>query len=274
MALFLLGRRGTMVKRDDRYKYCYSVFSGSKHFGTKPNFIHSSGLPRQGFSSVYYVTAETASAIEQDGTTAQFKGVVWAPRLWIDVDDYEAAQRVEDTLKKEGLDFDAYDSGNRGAHFGILRDTPPSHLLPLRDKAWVQKTFPEADLSIYTHLHLFRLPGSIHEKTGRRKEMLESIRGRALELPKYEIKEIKLSTTQSSGGRSIFDSWRVMANCVPAKNGNRHPTLVKLAYALKQDTDVSPDEAYFLLSEANKLYEEPKEAEQIEQIIRSVFGSL
>ncbi len=259
---------------DTKHKYCYSIFSGSKHYGSKPSFIYSNRLPSQGFSSLYQVTAETACAIEQAGTAAAYKGCVWGERLWIDVDSYEEAEKVDSRLRKEGYDYVSYDSGGRGAHFGVLRDHEPSHLLPVKDKAWVKANFQEADTSIYTHLHLFRLPGSIHEKTGRAKQLVESIRGRALKLPPLEMREVKLSGNVNSGGDiSVFDCFSVMANTIPVKNGNRHPTLVKLAYALKDQAGANADFAYQWLIETNKMFEDPRSEEHIEQIIRSVYGS-
>jgi len=254
--------------------YVYYIYNPAKSFGSVPDLRHRDDLAGlEGFSSVYSITLESAQAIHAERTAKGFKGCVWSERLWLDFDSYEAANRAGQKLEEMGYDFVCYDTGNRGMHFGILRSAHPSHLLPSRDKKWVKEHFPEADLSIYTHLHLLRLPSTVHEATGRRKEFVEHVKGEALVLPERTEDESiyigPLSDTVSDGG-SIFDSLRIMGNTVPQTNGNRHPTLVKLAYALKEK-GVAPDIAHWWLSETNKLFEEPKEIEAIEQIVRSIY---
>lgn len=259
-------------------KYDHHIHNVGKSYGSRPEFALYSdllGSGIQGFSSIYGVDASAAQAIQQEGTTTGFKGVVWSERLWLDFDSYEASDKAGKKLEEMGYDYIAFDTGNRGCHFGILRDAPPSHLLPARDKAWVKAHFEEADTSIYTHLHLFRLPGTIHEGTGKPKTFIGgNDTGKALILPErsedYGKHYIGNVSGNISSGVSVFDNHRVMANTVPQRSGERHPTLVKLAYAL-QDHGVAADSAFWWLSETNKLFDEPKEIECIEQIVRSIF---
>jgi hypothetical protein len=252
--------------------YEWVIYSSSKSFGSKPNLVRFSSLSgKEGFTSLYSVTLETANAIRQAGTTAGFKGTVWSERLWLDVDSYEEAEKVERKLYEMELDFVGYDSGGKGAHFGILRSNPPSHLLPSQDRSWATTHFPQCDSSIYTHLHLFRLPGTLHEGSGRYKELVTEHKGGALSVPSVEF---ALKSSQSFESvkldESVFDNLKVMANTVPEFNGQRHARLVKLAYALKEK-NVSIDIAYWWLSETNKMFEESKTDECIEQIVRSIF---
>lgn len=253
--------------------YCFSIASATTNFGPVPNFVHVSKLPEQGFGSLYLVTKETAQAIVAAGTTARYQGVVWSGRLWLDVDSFEAADAVEARLNKMGLGYVAYFSGNRGAHFGILRSSPPSHLLPLQDREWVRAHFPEADDSIYTHLHLFRLPGTPHIKTGQPKVLVAKKAGKAIEHKPWSAASsqvIKAPSPNYAVG-SVFESIRVMGNSIPTTNGNRHPTLVKLAYAL-HDKGVDPSIAVWWLGEVNKMAEEPKEDWEVEKIVKSIYG--
>jgi hypothetical protein len=232
-----------------------------------PTFVHIDQCPSAGFISLYSVTESTAAALHEAGTTAGFKGVVWAERLWIDIDSYAAADAVETRLRSMELNFEAYDSGGKGAHFGVFRNHAPSHLLPAKDKQWVQKHIPEADLSIYTHLHPFRLEGTHHEGTGRVKVLVASCPGQALTLPPLDTKVQK--TPQ--GEKSIFDCFRVMSNISPASEGERHDQLVRLTYALKDDAKVGPYSALWVVDQVNKRFEKPKEYHEIEKIISSIY---
>lgn len=249
----------------------YVLYSATKSYGRKPRFINNNedSLP-QGFTSLYAVDGETAKAIVEEGTTKGFKGVVWGQKLWLDVDNYEAASEVEERLKKMKLAFVAYDSGSKGAHFGIERKAMPSHLLPSRDKAWVKEHFPEADVSIYTHLHPFRTPGTVHEITGRVKRLVAAESGNTLTLPPR--REEMLIVPKSTNELSVFDCFRVMYNIGPAENGERHAQLVRLAYALKDDAGVDAETALWWSLEVNKRFQSPKTQEEVERIVRSIYG--
>lgn len=72
-------------------------------------------------------------------------------------------------------------------------------------------------------------------------------------------------------GKSIFDCFRVVANSVPCKNGERHPQLIRLIYALRDEAQVGFSEACWWASEVNKLFEEPKEDHEIEKAVRSIY---
>lgn len=253
--------------------YCYSINSPTTDYGNVPSFVHTSKLPAKGFGSLYLVTKDDAEAIKQAGTTARFAGSVWSGRLWLDVDSFEAADKVEERINAMGLGYVAYLSGNRGVHFGILRNANPSHLLPLQDRDWVRAHFPEADDSIYTHLHLFRLPGTPHLKTGKPKELVLSKHGKAIEHTAWKSPKPRqdLKITPYFGS-SVFESIRVMGNTVPTTNGTRHPTLVRLVYAL-QDKGVDPAMALWWVGEVNKMAEEPKEDWELEKMISSIYGA-
>lgn len=256
-------------------KYVYYVYSPVKSHTTNPNLVHRD-LRSFGFSSLYAVTAEDAAAIESAGTTAGFKGSVWNEKLWLDFDSYEAADAAERRLKEMGYAFSAYDSGGRGVHFGIVRDALPSHLLPAQDKAWVTKNFPDADASIYTHLHLFRVEGTRHETGGRVKRLVYEQRGEVLTLPPWK-KEAGVYGTSvnydgSSGGvASVFRCFRVMSNSVPTKVGERHPTYVKLVHALRDDAGASASFARAWVGEVNKMAEEPYSDEHLDKLVRDLY---
>ena len=251
--------------------YTFSLYSATADYGAVPNFLVLGESDLKGFSSLYQVTAETAAAIEQAGTVKGFKGVVWSKRLWMDFDNPDAARRADGKLKEMGYDYISYSTGNRGMHFGILRSNPPSHLLPLLDKTWVKTHFPEADLSIYTHLHPFRIPGTVHEKTGRPKVLIAEHRGSILTLPPLKREEMQIVSTGQREGKSVFDCFYVMANTVPVSNGQRHQIMIRLLNALKNDAGVPMDIAMWWTNEWNKMLSEPKEDHEIEKAVRSIY---
>lgn len=261
---------------DDKFAdYSYRLYSSGPNYGITPKFYHISKTPEQGFSSLYSVSHETAHAIEQAGTTKGFKGVVWSERIWIDIDSYEQADKVEEKLNALNLDFISYDTGGRGAHFGILRSNVPDHLLPMRDKQWVQEHFPEADSSIYTHLHPFRLPGTVHSRTGKSKLEVGSKRGKPLTLPPYAEERVKSTLSfqrlVSSGNASIFDDFFVQRNTqeIP-KEGERHAQLVRLLYALKEG-GYSVELARWWVGETNKRWKPMKEEHEVEKALLSIY---
>jgi len=257
----------------DIFKYC--LFSSGKFHPNPPAPYSVVDLPSQGFSGVYQIDETTAKALHEAGTTAGFKGVVWSPWLKIDVDTYEAAETAERKLVEMELEYEAYDSGGRGAHFYIRRDIRPSHRLPSRDKAWAAHFFPEADLSIYHHCALFRLIGSKHEDTGRAKELVSVGKGRPLILPKEDLGDTRTTIPNnyaSSNSRSVFDCLRVMAHSVPLSAGEeRHPQLVKLAYGLKEQAQVDENIALWWALEVNKTFAEPKSEEEVAKIVGSIY---
>lgn len=256
--------------------YCYVLYSPRPDYGVKPTFIHVDEVPAEGgFTSLYRVTKETAEAISEVGTAAGFKGVVWGGVLQLDVDDYEKADIVEQRLKELYLEYKSYDTGGRGVHFSVRRNALPSHILPMQDKQWVQETFPEADRSIYTHLHPLRLPGTPHKSGGGRKRLVEEHPGRALVLPPYSFTPQEpiregYGGCPSIGQKSIFDEFLIMRNSVQAKEGERHPQLVRLLYSLR-DLGYSKEIARWWCNEVNKRFQPPKAEEEIEKAIQSIY---
>lgn len=258
--------------------YEYSIYSSVLGYGKLPSFRRNHELGNlKGFSSLYSVSKQESENITAAGTISGFKGSVWSERLWVDVDSYDSADAVESKLKELGYDYLAYDSGGKGAHFGISRETRPSHLLPEQDKHWVQTALsgiPGIDTSIYTHLHLFRLPGTTHERTGRPKELVEHSTGTSLVHGSY-IRPVRTSDpspylANGTGDKSVFSSYQVMSQVGKVRVGGRHASLVKSAYGLR-DTGIPVAAARWWLLELNKHFEEPKREEEIEKILQDVY---
>jgi len=261
---------------DHALAYCYRVGSATNVIGRPPRLMHSRELIPSGcrFASIYAVRREDALAIEQEaGTAASFRGTVWSRRLWVDFDHAEPARAAEGRLNELGLDYVVYTTGNRGSHIGILRDNAPSHVLPAQDKKWVQENLKGADTGIYWALHLLRLPGAIHEQTGMPKVELRSIRGKSLILPPIPPRESAVFGHQGArgGNVSVFKVWEVVSLLVPDKGQGRHAHLVKLVKALQVDARTDIDTARMVMIEVNKGFEEPKDLQEIENLLRWAY---
>ncbi len=252
--------------------WVYRIGSPTNRIGRPPRFFRSDKLVVNGarFASVYAVREMDAKAIEDTAQTcAGFKGIVWSRRLWIDFDSYEAANRAETRIKEMGYDFVVYDTGGRGRHLGVLRDVRPSHTLPAQDKEWVEEHFPEADLSLYWHLHLIRLPGAVHERTGRSKQRIRVYAGRELIL--QPVRDT-ISATSSIGSTStvsrssIFNTWSIVSLLSRTGEGDRHRRMVRLSCALKE-AQVTKEEALWVVLEVNRGFQEPKPEEEVIRIV-------
>lgn len=257
----------------------YRIGSFTNILGRPPKFYHSALLRQAGctFSSVYAVRAEDAEAIEcTAGTAAGFKGIVWSQRLWVDFDTEEGAVSARKLLKEEGYDYVEYNTGGRGAHFGILRPIQPSHVLPSVDRLWVSTNMPEADLSLYWHLHLIRLPGTVHERTGKRKTLVDKISGKPLILSQH-LPSAEASRDSAREGiserKGIFSLWSVVSNLTgTGLKISRHRHLVNLAIALQKDAGLTEEEALWMCLEVNRGFEEPKDSFEVEKIVRWTYG--
>ena len=256
-------------------QYVYRIGSGTNVLGRPPKFYHSRDLNKHDcrFASVYGVREEDARLIQEAGTAAGFKGIVWSQRLWIDFDNKEAAEAAQLKLKERGYDHVVYDTGNRGCHIGVLRDTLPSHTLPAEDKAWVSSNLVGADLSLYWHLHLLRLPGCIHEKTGQTKRLLYKCEGSSLRLSKVDAQVLNdepSRTYEPTNRSSIFKHWSITSNLTES-GGSRHEQLINLSIACQREGKLSYDETLWLVSEVNSGFEEPKPQDEVIRIVKWTY---
>lgn len=250
-------------KEYDYALFKYQVFDDSYYL------LPINELPACGFSSLYYVTRSTASTLESSGF-ASYKGDVWAPSLWIDFDTESGAVQARGRLAELGLAYKEWTTGNRGAHFEIPRPHSPSHLLPKLDKYWVADNFPEADLTIYLQLHLFRLPGARHEKTGKIKKIVNTVQGSELilgnEINKHLGSNFEDYMIQSS--ESIFVSDSIMSATVPYQEGERHNRLLVLGVMMKKQGEPMEFIARWLYH-AN-LLSNPLGSEELAEIVNFV----
>lgn len=152
-----------------------------------PRFVPLGGEAGQtGFRSVYAYSPEVKAAIETQGSTADLG---WAPVysdcLFVDFDGADPGPFLV-WLYDEGYGFELWDSGSKGHHVHVQLEPMEGSSVPHSQKKWVAANVPLADTTFYHQAGQFRLPRTVHDKTGKRKELLAKRGGKRLEIPLVE----------------------------------------------------------------------------------------
>jgi hypothetical protein len=231
-------------------------------------FLQQSDLPNSGFASVYRYSESDAKSLGDLSTFKGFKGVVHNEALLVDCDTKETSANIEGWLVSHEIGYKKYTTGNRGEHYHIPRITPPNHMLPTLDKAFVASCLPGADLSIYHHVALFRQEGCKHKKTGRKKELILEVVGKPLV---YENTEVTLPEFDAQDAnramKSVFGDRALSVLTVQPDVGDRHAHYIKIANCL--DNLGQPYEAaYYYLLNVNLLCEAPIADEELHRILK------
>ena len=124
------------------------------------------------FRSVYAYPEEVLKDRE---TTKNFFGTdLAANTLFIDIDNGQSTvERIEHDLKMNDVYFEKWDTGNRGAHFHVGTPFIVSPYLHQFHKFTLSSYWPDLieknliDCSIYNPSGQIRMPGAVHNKTGR-----------------------------------------------------------------------------------------------------------
>lgn len=161
---------------------------------------------RQGFESVYRFSETASQVMQARGSVAGCSNFpVYTDRLIIDLDDgITTAKVLKQILNKKGLAYLVYNSGNKGYHF-VIPCKPSFDLdVPYTQKVWVEKLNINADLSLYRHNSMVRLPGTINEKTGNRKKLVYVHKGKKLVFNKILENPERYTTWQ--GAESVISN--------------------------------------------------------------------
>lgn len=233
----------------------------------KPNIINIWNIPNSGFRSMYQVDNLGKEWIEKNGLRGFNKSgnKVWSNLLFIDFDNNkQKAKDLFNKLKKEGIGFKLYFSGSKGFHFHVEREIEPSIYVPNSDKVFVKNISIGADISIYSHLHPFRIAGTLHEKTGKLKKLLYENKGK-----KYKINIIKSQEKNkyySIPEISIFLDETIMSFSLGFKEGKRNYSMCFLGKLLKERGESVEFIQQWILN-ANLMNNPPLENEEINKII-------
>lgn len=151
--------------------------------------MHSQLHLHHGFRSVYCWRWQERQELEQRGHLRRIQDIpVVSTELLVDFDDKPTeADQFSVWLQDNGIMFNKYQSGNRSTHYHVLTTWQEGVWVPYAQREWARRYAVGADLTIYHHAGLFRLPGTFHEKSpGGRKTLLYAASGRPLEIPRQE----------------------------------------------------------------------------------------
>ena len=141
-----------------------------------------------GYQSMYGVTKAQAAANIHTGSTRGMDCPVWCDVVFVDFDDRpEDAVKLEKYLINRQVAHAVCDSGNRSVHFHIPIEPLFGEDVPYSIARWLEQHAPGHDPSFpQSRNGMFRLLGTTHEKTGRKKKMLRTFVGRLLDVPYVE----------------------------------------------------------------------------------------
>jgi hypothetical protein len=158
------------------------------------------------FRSVYGYPEETANLIKSNGHVGGLKGkVVQSSLLFVDVDEDENVEQVEKAIADLCVSFSKWTTGNRGAHFHIDTESITDSNLPYSQAEFIRNLGIDdlVDMSIYRHHSIFRVPGALHQDTGKPKTCLYQVDGEVLSIPIVEEPEPEYSNTEHGDPESI-----------------------------------------------------------------------
>ena len=130
---------------------------------------------KTGFRTIYSFAEDAAEVIKAQGASrgmARFP--VYADKVVWDFDQGESG--VKDAIawaKELDLPYALFSSGSKGFHFEVPHTPIFDVNVPYTHKCLVEKVGIPTDPSLYHAARLFRLEGTIHEKTGKPKVLVE-----------------------------------------------------------------------------------------------------
>lgn len=236
------------------YEYCASSLPHHTYNYLPQNELH--GKP--GFRSYFGYLGDT----------------LYCDSIVIDVDNApDSVPLVTEVLTKLGVFFAVFTSGSKGHHFHIAITPITSNDAPYSIKSWIKATFgaiPGIDTSMIHAKGLIRLPGTIHHKTGRQKELVEVYDGEDLFIP---VVSPPVKESISSTHDLYFAIKRInffLRN--PPMPGVRHKTLWRLAKGLADAGMQYPHVLHTLLT-VNQSWPDPKPDKEVIKIVQSILGA-
>lgn len=189
----------------------------------------------KGFTSMYGYSPEIANHIKNTNST---KGIgkfpVYSDTLFLDFDNNEAAaNEFRDKLMDNNYSFTRYHSGGRSIHFHIPIVPMYSINTPKAQKEWVEKFIDGADLSIYRHGGIYRLPGTYHvNNPGHYKKELDGFMGNLLEIGLPVPKPVVMSSKGEDNPEFYYSIFGKLLH-MSIGEGGRNPHMYKMGMAAR-----------------------------------------
>ena len=228
----------------------------------------------KGFRSIYGFDEASCAYFESISRVKGSRGfTVYADKLFIDFDDMpDQAEKLYHILRQMEVGFEVWHSGNRSIHIEIPHNPLWSKHMPYTHKMFLKNLGVNCDWSIYSTARIFRLPGTVHQKTLKKKEILEVVTGRLMTLEPLEEPDNLRSydTTEDDGIMELFATLTRFINRPPIK-GERHMEFFKVVATCRSGGFSQEFTNELLLKLANELTEEDLDESTSEQLINSVY---
>ena len=135
------------------------------------------------FRSLYGYAPNTINIIQKNKHTRGLKGIsCYSDLLIIDCDTLDDMALTNDRLAELGIAYEVWSTGNRGLHFHIDIEPMFGPNTIWSQIIWLQENnlWEIVDRSIYREGGQIRVPGAIHRKTNKPKELVKEIPGELL----------------------------------------------------------------------------------------------
>lgn len=222
--------------------YWVEISDTAKH-GTPPKLVPmEEAFNHTGFMSSYAYGTRVATWIENNasvkyGCMGSMVGLVssqqpvYTDRLLVDFDEnpLEDAKKLTNYLREVGIQYSVWASGGRSYHVHIHCIGKEDWRVPTSQKHWIASWADamgaKVDLSVYHGASLFRLPNTVHDKTGKKKVLLDFFEGGLLD---YDIVDATAPATPPENVKEAERMvWRMLLSNIT--EGGRHLHVYKIA---------------------------------------------
>lgn len=230
-------------------------------------------IPNPGFASLYSFSKEDAQIIIDRGSSRDFHQFTpISDELLIDLDDGGASlPALEEQIK--GLKYEVYFSGSKGAHVILHHEPIADNNLPYSHKKVVEGYGVDADMCLYHPSRLISLPGRVHHKTGKKKELIKRVDGELIVIPMQKKPEINFDFSGLDGDATHGLSLLLRLKTNPPKVGTRHIRLWQTATdLLKAGFDINSISQFFLV--INQDWPEPQSESEVLSVVEQAANRL
>lgn len=234
-------------------------------------------MRKTGFRSVYCFSEADAVLIKAARNSRGFaRFVPLAVELIIDLDSPDYVPEALANIKRLGWRYSHFESGSKGSHLHIPHALSRGFGLPARHREMALLVSPNADISLYRNNSIVRLPGTLHQKTGKPKQMVGFGGTTLCPMPAECAGEPENASLKISLEIGSEDELSLSLGAVQGylgrqpETGRRYMTLWSIARGLA-DGGLSSTCVRELIEKVNSSWDSPKEESEITRVITDVY---